>query len=103
VLAWVQATQPDAWTTLQKNHGAAAGETLLTRLRAQLDQRGTLDVLRTASSCSGSRAGSTVAQFRPALAFRGESLARYAANRLRVVRQVRYLMHDERSSTSCCS
>ena len=46
VLAWVQATQPKAWETLTKNHGAQAGETLLARLRDQIDQRGTLDVLR---------------------------------------------------------
>ena len=43
VLAWVQATQPKAWETLTKNHGAQAGEMLLARLRDQLDQRGTLD------------------------------------------------------------
>jgi len=46
VLAWVQATQPKAWETLTKNHGAQAAETLLNRLRDQLEQRGTLDVLR---------------------------------------------------------
>ena len=39
-------TQPKAWDALVKNHGAQAGETLLDRLRASLDQRGTLDVLR---------------------------------------------------------
>ena len=44
VLAWVQTTQPDAWEALVKNHGAAAGETLLNRLRDSLNQRGTLDV-----------------------------------------------------------
>ena len=31
ILAWVQATQPKAWDTLTKNHGAKAGETLLNR------------------------------------------------------------------------
>lgn len=46
VLAWVQNAQPDAWETLIKNHGAGAEAILLDRLRAQLDQRGTLDVLR---------------------------------------------------------
>ncbi len=46
VLAWVQATQPQAWATVTKNHGAKAADTVLDRLRAQLDQRGTLDVLR---------------------------------------------------------
>ncbi|MEX1027191.1 MAG: hypothetical protein WD049_04190, partial [Candidatus Paceibacterota bacterium] len=46
VLAWVQETQPDAWEVLTKNHGAAAGQTLLNRLRDSLDQSGTLHVLR---------------------------------------------------------
>jgi len=27
VLAWVKATQPDAWDALTKNHGAAAADT----------------------------------------------------------------------------
>ena len=44
--AWVQATQPKAWDTLAKNHGSKAEDTLLARVRDQLDQRGTLDVLR---------------------------------------------------------
>ena len=46
VLAWVETTQTKAWETLGKNHGAAAETTLLDRLRKQLDDRGTLDVLR---------------------------------------------------------
>ena len=46
VLAWMQATQPEAWEVLAKNHGAQAGEVLLARLREQIDQRGTLDVPR---------------------------------------------------------
>ncbi len=33
VLAWVQATQSAAWDAPTKNHGAAASETLLNRLR----------------------------------------------------------------------
>ena len=33
LVAWVQATQPQAWEALQKNHGAAAETTLLTRDR----------------------------------------------------------------------
>src|SRR5665213_3232142 len=46
VLAWVQTTQPEVRETLTKNHGSQAEATLLTRLRDQIDQRGTLDVLR---------------------------------------------------------
>jgi hypothetical protein len=45
LLAWIQESQPDAWEVLQKNHGASATETLLNRLRAQLDQRGTVLVV----------------------------------------------------------
>ena len=33
VLAWVQAAQPQAWEALIKNHGSAAGETLLARFK----------------------------------------------------------------------
>ena len=33
VLAWVQATQPDAWAALTKTHGAHAETMLLDRLR----------------------------------------------------------------------
>jgi type I restriction enzyme, R subunit len=38
-----------------------------------------------------------VAQFKPALALNPEIQARYQANRLRVVRQVRYSSHNENS------
>ena len=97
VLAWVQATQPKAWETLTKNHGSQAGETLLTRLRDQLDQRGTLDVLRHGIELLGLKAPLILAQFKPALAINEDILARYAANRLRVVRQLRYSLHNENS------
>ena len=95
VLAWVKATQPKAWEILAKNHGPQAGETLLSRLRDQLDQRGTLDVLRHGIELLGLRQPLKLAQFKPALGINPEILARYAANRLRVVRQVRYSAHNE--------
>ncbi len=90
LLAWVQQTQPRAWEALVKSHGAAAGETLLTRVRAQLDARGTLDVLRQGVELLGLRAPVQLAQFKPALAMNEELVARYQANRLRVMRQVHY-------------
>src|ERR1035438_2176588 len=67
VLAWVQATQPKAWEAIVKNHGAGAADTLLTRLRASLDQRGTLDVLRHGIELLGLRDKLSLAQFKPAL------------------------------------
>jgi type I site-specific restriction-modification system R (restriction) subunit len=95
VLAWVQATQPQAWETLSKNHGAQAAETLLARLRDQLDQRGTLDVLRHGIELLGLKSPLKLAEFKPALAINPDILARHAANRLRVVRQLRYSLHNE--------
>jgi type I restriction enzyme R subunit len=97
VLAWVQATQPKAWEVLAKNHGAKAAETLLTRLRDQLDQRGTLDVLRHGIELLGLKSPLKLAEFKPALAINPDILARFEANRLRVVRQVRYSLHNENS------
>ena len=93
VLAWVQSTQSTAWEVLAKNHGAHAGETLLNRLRDQLDQRGTLDVLRHGIELLGLKQPLKLAEFKPALEINPDILARYAANRLRVVRQVLSLIH----------
>jgi len=97
VLAWVQEAQPKAWETLVKNHGAKAGETLLARLRDQIDQRGTLDVLRHGIELLGLKQSLKLAEFKPALGLNADILARYAANRLRVVRQVRYSLACENS------
>jgi type I restriction enzyme R subunit len=94
VLAWVQATQPQAWEALTKSHGTAAEATLLDRVRKQLDDRGTLEVLRHGVELLGLRQPLKLAQFKPALAMNPELQARYAANRLRVVRQVR-TVHDD--------
>ena len=95
VLAWLQATQPQAWETLQKTNDAAVESVLLDRLRKQLDERGTLDVLRHGIELMGLRQALSLAQFKPALAINPEIQSRYAANRLRVVRQLRYSVHNE--------
>lgn len=95
VLAWVQATQSQAWETLVKNHGAQAADTLLARLRDQMDQRGTLDVLRHGIELFGLKQPLRLAEFKPALTINADILARYVANRLRVIRQVKYSLHNE--------
>ena len=87
VLAWVQATQPQAWEALTKSHGAAAEAMLLDRLRRQLDERGTLDVLRFGIDMVGLKASLKLAQFKPALAMNPDLPALYAATRLRAVPQ----------------
>ncbi|MDR3044900.1 MAG: DEAD/DEAH box helicase family protein [Desulfovibrio sp.] len=97
VVAWVRQAQPRAWDALGKSHGPAAQNVLLDRIRKQLDDRGTLDVLRHGVELIGLREPLLLAQFRPALAMNDQLQARYAANRLRVVRQVHYSMHHENS------
>lgn len=95
VLAWIREAQPEAWEALSKQHGSGAGEAILSRLRDQLDRRGTLDVLRHGLELLGVKQPLLLAQFKPALALNPDILARHAANRLRVVRQVRYSLHGE--------
>jgi len=95
VLAWVQGTQPKAWESLSKNHGPQTGDVLLGRLRDSINQRDTLDVLRHGIELLGLRQTLKLAQFKPALAMNPEILNQYIANRLRVVRQVRYSLHNE--------
>ena len=95
LVAWVQATQPEAWDALTKANGPAAATVLADRLRAALDRQGTLEVLRAGLDVVGLKQRLALCQFRPALAMNDALQARYAANRLRVVRQVRYSLHGE--------
>ena len=95
VVSWVQETQPDAWETLEKKHGSAATDTLCSRLRDSLDKSGTLSVIRGGFDVLGLHSRLKMAQFKPALAMNPDITARYAANRLRIVRQVHYSLHNE--------
>jgi type I restriction enzyme R subunit len=101
VVAWVQETQPQAWEALTKNHGAQATDILLGRLRDSINQRGTLDVLRHGIELLGLRQPLALAQFKPALAMNPDILTKYAANRLRVVRQLRYSLYNENALDLC--
>ena len=88
LLAWIESTQPDAWTRLIKTHGPALPRVLAERVRKSLNERGTLDVLRRGVEMLGLREPLMLAQFKPALALNATTRAHYEANRLRVVRQV---------------
>ena len=97
VLAWVQETQPATWSALEKSQGAGAGTALVKRLRTCINQQGTLAVLRNGFDAFGVKSTIRAAQFKPALGLNPDIQTRYAANRLRVVRQVRYSLHNENS------
>ena len=95
LIAWVQTTQPQAWDTLTQTHGNATEVLLCDRLRQSIDQRGTLDVLRHGIDLLGLRQPLRLAQFKPALALNPDILKDYATKRLRIIRQVRYSLHNQ--------
>ncbi|NUP87416.1 MAG: type I restriction endonuclease subunit R, partial [Burkholderiaceae bacterium] len=95
VVGWIQTTQPEAWASIEQTHGANARKVVGERLRRTLADHGTLHVLRQGFEMLGLRRPIAMAQFRPALAMNAELQAKYAANRLRVVRQLRYSLHHE--------
>jgi type I restriction enzyme R subunit len=88
LLAWIESTQPENWERLSKTHGTALPQVLADRIRKNMNERGTLDVLRRGVEMLGLSAPLELAQFKPALAINPAIQAKYAANRLRVVRQV---------------
>lgn len=90
LLAWIEATQSDTWQRLNKTHGPALHERLAERVRKSLNERGTLDVLRRGVEMLGLKEPLSLVQFKPALAINPVIQQHYAANRLRVVRQVRH-------------
>ncbi len=90
VLAFVRATQEDAWRSLAARHGgeAAAEANFLRRLAKELDERGTVDVLRHGVKDLGVEI--RLAHFRPAHGLTPALVSRYEANRLVLVRQFKY-------------
>jgi len=90
LLTWIETTQPDTWQRLTKTHGAALPERLAERVRKSMNERGTLDVLRRGVEFLGLTKPLSLAQFKPALVINPVIQQHYAANRLRVVRQVRH-------------
>jgi len=91
----VLATQPTEWKKLEQHHGSAVKEQFLKRLAAEIERRGTLEVLRTGIKDSGCKF--QLAYFRPASGLNEEIRRLHAANLFAVVRQVRYSTKNEKS------
>jgi type I restriction enzyme, R subunit len=90
VLSFVKATQPDEWAYLVGIQKDKAEATLLDDLCRALNSahEGCLSVLRHGFKCFGKRFH--VAYFAPASGMNPDTQARYAQNRLTVIRQLRY-------------
>lgn len=94
LLAWIETTQLDAWQALTKNYGSTLPTMLAERIRKNMNERGTLDVLRRGVEMLGLKQPLSLIQFKPALGLNPEIQKLYAANRLRVVRQVRHSLNN---------
>lgn len=91
LLGWLQDTQPQE---LAKLKGDAATE-VLKRAAEEMDKRGALAVLR--HGFKHINASFQLCQFKPAQGLNPETLALYGKVRCRVVRQVHYSQHNEKS------
>lgn len=96
VTGWIKDSQPEAWEKLERLHGAGTAPAILDRLvKALADKnQGTVEVLRYGIQIAG---GGTIemSQALPEDNRNATVAARYAANLLRVVRQVRYSEENE--------
>lgn len=88
VSAFIQATQPTEWDKLAALLGDKTASQILTDLCKWLDTYGALHVLRHGFKCYGRTLH--VAYFKAAHGLNPELEARYAANRMGVVRQLHY-------------
>jgi len=90
VIAFVQASQPKAWKQLVTRHGgeSTARDKFLKVVVDALDHRGTISVLRSPVKDSGVNV--RLCYFKPASGLNVEQAARFAANRLGVVRQLHH-------------
>jgi type I restriction enzyme R subunit len=90
LLAFIKETQPAAWKRLLEVHSGLEGvlQQFGDRLAKQLDERGSVDVLRHGVNDHGIEV--RLAFFKPAHGLTPELTERYVANRLTVTRQLPY-------------
>ncbi|MFB3737478.1 MAG: RNA-binding domain-containing protein [Candidatus Velamenicoccus archaeovorus] len=91
LFTFIGATQPDEWEELVRRGGGdpdLAQRRFVERLARQIDERGTIDVLRHGVEDLG--VGIHLASFRPASGLNPDLERKYEANRLTVIRQLHY-------------
>ncbi len=96
LVGFFKATQPDAWNKLQTIYGAQVETKVPAYAAQQLDQQGTLNVLRRGISDRGVKL--QLAYFRPSSGLNAKAQALYDQNVLTVTRQVHYATKDASQS-----
>ena len=95
LLAFVQATQPEEWTKFCRWHNGDSEVMFVKRVAEQLDRHGTLHLLRHGFKDRDARF--FLCQFRPAHRKNPQLWEHYARNRLTVIRQLHFSLHNEKS------
>ena len=95
LLDFVKTTQPFEWAKFKKWHNGKSDEIFVKRVAKQLDTHGTLHVLR--HGFKDVDAKFFLCQFRPAHKKNPKLLDTFAKNRLTVIRQLHYSLHNENS------
>ncbi len=88
VIAFISATQPNAYEQLQMQYGGATDDNLCRRLAKEIGKRGTLDVLRKGFKDRG--CSFKLAYFKPVSGMNPDHLALYQQNRFTITRQLFY-------------
>ncbi len=88
VVSFIQDTQPKAWDRLVKSHGHEVEAKVAKYIRAEMNRRGTVDVLRHGVTDRGIKI--KLAFMPPASGLNPEVVKAYAQNRLTLVRQLPY-------------
>ncbi|MCF8021082.1 MAG: DEAD/DEAH box helicase family protein [Clostridiales bacterium] len=94
-IEFIKDTQPEKWEKIKKNHGPQAENKIINRLIRELNQHGTIKVLRKGIDDYGVHLNT--AYFAPASGLNPEMKKLYDKNRLGVSRQIRYSTKNENS------
>jgi type I restriction enzyme, R subunit len=98
LLEFIRATQIEAWEKLSAIHGSDIERRFMLRLFKELDNRGTIDVLRHGIVDYSVRF--KLAFFKPTNGFNTETEQLYDKNRLTVFRQLHYSTREEHTRAS---
>nr|MBA2725156.1 type I restriction endonuclease subunit R [Actinomycetota bacterium] len=95
LFAFIESAQPELWGELRKHHQAGLEAAVLDTLVKTLDARGSLDVLRHGFKFFGKKI--ECAYFKPSHGMNPDVWAKYAKNRLVVVRQCKFAPDEDKS------
>ncbi len=95
LINFIIATQKDKWEAYKKQLANKAQEALLTKIKDEIEKRGTLNLLRKPFASYG--VYFDFAYFKPASGLNESYRKKYQNNMFSVIRQVKYSQHNENS------